>query len=124
MPFCPSCHAEYEAGTTRCADCDVELVAALPDSGTTAAMTDVYLCFDAQHAERAAELLRERSVEVLVRDRSSTSFPFTVGTTAKRVLAVPAEQTALARSVLEAAVHDGVLPIDGEILPAPPAAPA
>jgi hypothetical protein len=32
MPFCPSCGYEYEAGVTRCTDCDTELVAALPDN--------------------------------------------------------------------------------------------
>jgi hypothetical protein len=35
--FCPECKAEYRAGFTRCADCDVDLVADLseskPDSG-------------------------------------------------------------------------------------------
>lgn len=30
MPFCPECHAEYREGFTRCASCDVELVAELP----------------------------------------------------------------------------------------------
>ena len=28
--FCPNCHAEYIAGFTRCADCDVPLVEELP----------------------------------------------------------------------------------------------
>ena len=28
--FCPNCHAEYLEGVTRCADCDVDLVASLP----------------------------------------------------------------------------------------------
>jgi len=28
--FCPQCHAEYVPGFTRCDDCDVELVEALP----------------------------------------------------------------------------------------------
>jgi len=28
--FCPKCHAEYIAGFTRCADCDVPLVEELP----------------------------------------------------------------------------------------------
>jgi len=28
--FCPNCKLEYRAGFTRCADCDVDLVAALP----------------------------------------------------------------------------------------------
>ena len=29
--FCPSCKLEYRAGFTRCSDCDVPLVAALPE---------------------------------------------------------------------------------------------
>ena len=28
--YCPKCHAEYIAGFTRCSDCDVPLVEALP----------------------------------------------------------------------------------------------
>lgn len=28
--FCPECRAEYREGFTRCADCDVDLVAELP----------------------------------------------------------------------------------------------
>lgn len=30
--FCPECKAEYRAGFTRCADCDVDLVANLPEA--------------------------------------------------------------------------------------------
>ena len=28
--FCPECEGEYREGFTRCADCEVDLVAALP----------------------------------------------------------------------------------------------
>jgi hypothetical protein len=30
MPYCPTCRAEHRPGFTRCAECDVELVDALP----------------------------------------------------------------------------------------------
>jgi hypothetical protein len=30
MPFCPACRSEYREAYTRCADCGVDLVAALP----------------------------------------------------------------------------------------------
>ncbi|HDQ44558.1 MAG TPA: DUF2007 domain-containing protein [bacterium] len=30
MPFCPECRYEYTAGSTRCPDCDTDLVEALP----------------------------------------------------------------------------------------------
>jgi hypothetical protein len=31
--YCPKCKAEYREGFTRCADCEVELVDALPEAG-------------------------------------------------------------------------------------------
>jgi len=31
MSFCPKCRYEYKAGVTTCPDCEVELVASLPD---------------------------------------------------------------------------------------------
>lgn len=34
MPFCPSCHAEFRQGFTRCNECDVPLVAELSEPGT------------------------------------------------------------------------------------------
>jgi len=33
MPFCPSCLAEFRQGFTRCNQCDVPLVAELPEPG-------------------------------------------------------------------------------------------
>ena len=33
--FCPQCKAEYRPGFTRCSDCDVELVSALPQTEET-----------------------------------------------------------------------------------------
>jgi len=34
--FCPECRAEYRPGFTRCSDCDVDLVHALPEPDTRA----------------------------------------------------------------------------------------
>ncbi len=31
MPFCPECHGEYREGIEVCAECGVDLVAALPE---------------------------------------------------------------------------------------------
>lgn len=38
--FCPECKAEYRQGFTHCADCDVELVAQLPNAGIVALKND------------------------------------------------------------------------------------
>jgi hypothetical protein len=35
--ICPSCHAEYRDGFTRCADCEIPLVESLEDAGRGAA---------------------------------------------------------------------------------------
>jgi len=37
MKYCSKCKAEYREGFTRCADCEVELVDALPEAGEDAA---------------------------------------------------------------------------------------
>ena len=34
MPFCPSCHCEYQPGFTHCTDCDVALVDALSEANS------------------------------------------------------------------------------------------
>ena len=35
MMYCPDCLAEYATGITRCADCDIDLVEALPAAKAT-----------------------------------------------------------------------------------------
>ena len=116
MPFCPSCRAEYKAGNAKCADCGDELVDRLEDGASTDDMVDVYECYEPQQAERLATVLRNRAVHVLVRDRSSSAFPTTVGTTAQQLLAVPRDERAHAQSIIEAAIHDGVVPPEGKML--------
>ena len=116
MPFCPSCRAEYEPNATSCADCGVDLVDTLGDTASTEDMIDIYECYEPQQAERLAVVLSNRGVHVLVRDRSSSAFPTTVGKTSQQLLAVPRDQRELARSIIEAAVDDGVVPPEGEML--------
>lgn len=40
--FCPSCRAEYRPGFTRCSDCDMDLIAELPDNRTEATENQGY----------------------------------------------------------------------------------
>ena len=116
MPICPSCRSEYEAGTTKCADCDVLLVDRLVDAASAADMVDVYACYEVQQAERLSEILGDESVDVLVRDRSSNLFPTSVGKSAQRTIAVPTELAGRARELITAAIKDGVVPDDGELI--------
>ncbi len=116
MPFCESCRAEYEAGKTTCAECNTTLVDSLPEIGISADMTDVFECYNAQEAERVAEVLVTEGLEVLVRDRSSSSFPTNIGHTAKQLIAVPAGEFAKARGLIESAITDGVISSEGKLL--------
>jgi hypothetical protein len=71
MPFCPSCRAEYRAGFTRCADCDVELVDTLPlqDSGKEAEVQLIELASfpNAPEAEMIQELLEVNGISTVIR---------------------------------------------------------
>ena len=40
--YCPQCGAEYRPGFTRCADCEVPLVAAKPPAPEPLALTTVF----------------------------------------------------------------------------------
>ena len=116
MPFCESCRAEYEDGTELCAECNQPLVDALPDSGSPSNMTDVYVCYDGRLAERVAELLVRDGIEVLIRDRTSSAFPTTVGETAMQIVAVDEASRPRARELIKAAVADGVVAADGKLI--------
>jgi len=118
MPFCPSCRSEFQAGTAQCADCNVDLVDNQPEAEATASsdMVDVYVCYEAQQVERVLDVLRSAGLETLLRDRASQAFPTNVGHTAEKLVAVSGNDTGRARELLQAAIDDGVIPSDGEIL--------
>jgi hypothetical protein len=101
-----------------CADCGVDLVDRLEDRATTSDTVDIYICYDAQQATRLADLLSNKGMHVLVRDRSSSAFPTNVGRTAQHVVAVPIGDREHAQSVIEAAIHDGIVPADGVMISA------
>lgn len=79
-------------------------------------MIDVYVCHDIQHAERVADILREAGIEPLLRDRSSTPFPTAVGLMAERRIAVHADGATQARETIRAAIDDGIIGSEGEIV--------
>lgn len=118
MSYCPTCRAEFQIPAGVCPECDTRLVAALVDDTSDEEMLDVYACYDAQELERARELLADRGLEVLLRDRGSTAFPTTVGMTATKLVAVRATQHKVALEVLRSAIADGVLVPEGHLVEA------
>lgn len=73
--FCPECSAEYREGFSRCSDCDVPLVAALPpeemDAMHGAEEATVFVTRDIVEAETVKELLEANDIEVSVLGESS-----------------------------------------------------
>jgi hypothetical protein len=73
--FCPECSAEYRAGYTRCSDCDVALVSALPpeemDTDHGSEVVTVFVTRDIVEAETVKELLEANGIEVHVNGESS-----------------------------------------------------
>lgn len=118
MSFCPTCRAEYQGSAGICPECNTRLVTALVDDTSTEEMMDVYACYDAQQMERVQQILVERGLEVLLRDRASTSFPTTVGMTATKLVAVRADQHETALGIIRGALEDGMLPGDGHLIEA------
>ena len=76
MPFCPRCLYEYVEGTSKCIDCNAELVARLPEEK----MTDVkWFCLgvlsDIVMAEMVKESLENNGIETILKiDPLHTTF--------------------------------------------------
>jgi hypothetical protein len=115
MPICPVCSAEYRVGTTTCADCGAALVDRLVDDATTQDTVDVYRCWDEQELQRVIEVLRAAGVDTLLRDKTSSAFPMP-GVDQGKIIAVTRDDAERARTIVEAAIQDGVIVGDGQVL--------
>ena len=114
--FCPECEAEYRHGFTRCSDCDVALVSALPpeemDNDHSDKEIAVFVTRDMVEAETVKELLEASNIEVYVAGESSP-LP---GVPSEVRLIVSQEQAELANEILEDSraaaeeVSDNVVP--------------
>lgn len=68
MPFCPMCRSEYREGYTRCSDCDVDLVAALPvaapdeSAGTPVNLVELAAFATDAEAEMFREILEKEGI--------------------------------------------------------------
>ena len=116
MPFCPSCRAEYLATYSECRDCDVQLVKELTHPEIELPMGDIYICYDPFQANRIADLLRHEGIETLIRDRSCSQFPTTLGTSCEQHIAVLQERVIEAHLLIETAIQDHVIPGDGLLI--------
>ena len=69
MPFCPRCRNEYLAEMTRCEDCEVDLVATLPESVPPPDFHWVELSTTNTEAEgeMLAEVLEARGIPVVIK---------------------------------------------------------
>ncbi len=108
--FCPSCKLEYRAGFTRCSDCDVDLVAALP---TETAPQEVGV-----HDLRSPSILRQgvsAADAPAVRDAlNAAGIRFNTRRASAEIIAdgsptyefwINSEDRASAQAVLESALH-------------------
>ncbi|MBI2901070.1 MAG: DUF2007 domain-containing protein [Planctomycetes bacterium] len=57
MPYCPKCSSEYRSGVSRCADCDVDLVAELEPKH------DLILVFTSDQADAVREALDRAGIQ-------------------------------------------------------------
>lgn len=75
--FCPSCGGEFREGFARCADCDVELVAAAPASAAEhpepAEMTTVFGTGDPVLLITAKAVLDDAGIPYLIRNEELQS---------------------------------------------------
>ncbi len=70
MPFCPKCRFEYNAGITKCPDCDQELVESLPETNEAAREYDEWVALarltSHQYAEMIQDCLRNKDIPVVI----------------------------------------------------------
>jgi hypothetical protein len=62
MPWCPECHAEYEAGVARCSDCEVDLVEQLPEEAIGEPPVIVFVANSHSEAMVVAATLRSEGI--------------------------------------------------------------
>jgi putative signal transducing protein len=115
--FCPECGGEYREGFTHCADCDVDLVADLPQAPTDplheVEMVTVLETGDPSELLFAESVLREAGIpfvkrgeslqELFALGRLGTGFNPIAGPI---LLQVPEEQADAAAQLLEEAMPD------------------
>ena len=107
MPFCPKCSSEFRLEFTRCEECDVDLVDALPDPPKhqrvpNPAFHIVHSTTDLVEAETVRILLEGRGIEAEVQNRNSSFSAIELPTSAAPFLiTVPAADAPEASKIIQ-----------------------
>lgn len=72
MPFCPRCRSEYREGFSRCADCDLDLVAERPPAPSLEGWVEIFRGTELQ-ADLACASLEDAGVETLFPDEYAST---------------------------------------------------
>ncbi|MBJ80498.1 MAG: hypothetical protein CMH60_04195 [Myxococcales bacterium] len=80
-------------------------------------MLDIYRCYDHQEALRLLDLLETKNIEGLLRDRSTSAFPTSVGMTSQQIIAVLSSDQQEAVAAIKTAINDEVVSGEGVFLP-------
>lgn len=104
MPWCPECRIEYRDGFARCSECQVDLVAALPEAGNQhdRVWVDVGVFPNPEAAELAQGYLQGAGIEAELRDPDPGHHDV-LPAGAWVALAVAPESVVAARQLLEEA---------------------
>ena len=107
MPYCPTCRSEFRPGFTRCEECGVDLVEALPEPPkfppvANPAFQTVYRTTDLVEAETIKALLEGSGIEAEVQGRYSGFSAIEMPTSAAPFqITVPAADAAEASKILQ-----------------------
>jgi hypothetical protein len=108
MSYCPQCEKRYEDSVIACPDCRVTLVATLPEEAEDHALDNYVFVANApdqQTAEMIVATLEAAGIEAILQHESigpaEGLMPY-LGLDWNRGVAVPVEQEAEARAILEA----------------------
>ena len=81
--------------------------------GSSEEMLDLYRCYEHQEALRLMDLLEEKNIEALLRDRSASAFPTSVGMTSQQIIAVSQSDREGAQALIKAAIRDEIVSSEG-----------